>query len=187
MSFDKKGRRTGKVWDNIFTLDNIISNQNYIITAKNEKGYEYNLSGALSTRRNEFSGVVISEIDKETKIESVYCFGKKHRPDMAIGKDGIVIELKYISNNNIDGIKQAIGQSIFYRLKYKFGVIVLVLSKDNKDLYEDIVANERETDLEGILKYLADELNIFTYIIPAFKTGVAIKKIYKSLTIDEKA
>ena len=104
---------------------------------------------------------------------------------MAIGEDGIVIELKYIRDKTkVNSIKQAIGQSVFYRLKYKFSVIIIVLSKDNEQLYEDIVINERETDLEKILKYLADELNIFTYIVPAFKTGMAILKLYKSIKFD---
>jgi len=181
MSFEKEGRRRGKVWDDLSVLDDVICNHNFIITGKNEKDYEFSLSSAISTRKKEFSDFVISEIDKETKIESVYCFGKRHRPDMAIGEDGIVIELKYIKGKEkVDSIKQGIGQSIFYRLKYKFGVMVLILSKDNEELYEDIVKNERENDLEEILQYLADELNIFTYIIPAFTIKKGVARIYKT-------
>lgn len=178
MSFEKEGRRRGKVWDDLSVLDDVICNNSFNRSGDKEKDFERYLTGFISSKKDKFSDVAISETDKEgTPIRQAYCFGKNHRPDMAIGGDGIVIELKY---GNIDNIKQAIGQSIIYRLEYKFAVTVYILPKENKELYEDITSGAKENNIKEILKYLADELNIFTYIIPAFKIGVGIPKVYKT-------
>ena len=52
------------------------------------------------------------KVDKDTTVRSVYLFGKKHWPDLTINEDGIAVEIKYLSGS-LDGLKQAIGQSIF--------------------------------------------------------------------------
>ena len=54
------------------------------------------------------NGQIMSQVDKDTTVRSVYLFGKKHRPDLTINEDGIAIEIKYLSGN-LDGLKQAIG------------------------------------------------------------------------------
>ena len=44
-----------------------------------------------------FNSEVIIQTDKYTPIQSIYCFGKNHRPDMTLGENGIAIELKSIT------------------------------------------------------------------------------------------
>ena len=96
---------------------------------------------------------------------------------MAINDDGIAIEIKYISGS-FDGIKMALGQSFMYRLRYKFVVNVIVISEDNKTVYEKAL-NGEEKDIEDILKYLADDMNVFTYIIPAFSLKKNQKRVFE--------
>ena len=115
-------------------------------------------------KKTNFKNKIITQIDKTEKVVSVYCFGKNHRPDLTINNDGIAVEIKFTSYG---GLKEAIGQGYFYRLKYRFTFLVLVISEKNKQLYEDI-ENGKEKDLEDILKILAIEKNIFTYIVPSF-------------------
>lgn len=172
MSFEA-GRRRGRYWEDVQKLDKLIRNHNFNITSKSEKDFENSFSSVLMNRKEDFSSKIITQIDKEVIVQSVYCFGKNHRPDLTLDKDGIAVEIKYI-NETTDGAKHAIGQAYFYRLRYRFAVIVLVLSQKNKALYEKII-NGEEKDLEDIVKQLADELNIFCYIMPAFSLKPNIK------------
>lgn len=172
MGFEK-GKRTGKNWEDILFIDSLIKNSDkknngsiMNITGKEEKDFELRFSSLLDANKVKLNGNLISQQNKDTTVKQIYCFGKKHRPDMTIKDDGIAIEIKYI-NDNFDGVKMALGQSLMYRLRYKFVINVIVISEKNKDVYEKAV-NGEEKDLEDILKYLADDMNVFTYIVPAF-------------------
>ena len=172
MGFEK-GKRTGKNWEDILFIDSLIKNSDkktngsiMNITGKEEKAFELRFSSLLDANKVKLNGNLISQQNKDTTVKQIYCFGKKHRPDMTINDDGIAIEIKYI-NDNFDGVKMALGQSLMYRLRYKFVINVIVISEKNKDVYEKAI-NGEEKDLEDILKYLADDMNVFTYIVPAF-------------------
>lgn len=172
MGFEK-GKRTGKNWEDILFIDSLIKNSDkktngsiMNITGKEEKDFELRFSTILDANKGKINGEIVSQQNKDTTVKQIYCFGKKHRPDMTINDDGIAIEIKYI-NDNFDGVKMALGQSLMYRLRYKFVINVIVISEKNKDVYEKAV-NGEEKDLEDILKYLADDMNVFTYIVPAF-------------------
>ena len=77
-----------------------------------------------------------------------------------INDDGIAIEIKYLSGS-LDGLKQAIGQSIFYRVRYRFVKNVFVIAEKYKDTYLK-GANEEEKDLEEIFQDLSTDMNIFS-------------------------
>ena len=47
-----------------------------------------------------------------------------------------------------------------------------------KDVYEKAV-NGEEKDLEDILKYLADDMNVYTYIVPAFSLTKGQKRVFE--------
>ncbi|MBR6153791.1 MAG: hypothetical protein IKQ43_05090 [Treponema sp.] len=147
------------------------------ITGKEERDFELRFSTILDTSGDKLNGKLISQQNKDTIVKQIYCFGKKHRPDMAINEDGIAIEIKYI-NSSFDGVKMALGQSFMYRLRYKFVINVIVISEENKEVYEKAL-NGEEKDLEDILKYLADDMNVFTYIIPAFTLKNNQKKVFE--------
>lgn len=183
MGFEK-GKRTGKNWEDILFIDSLIKNSDkknngsiMNITGKEEKDFELRFSSLLDANKVKLNGNLISQQNKDTTVKQIYCFGKKHRPDMTINDDGIAIEIKYI-NDNFDGVKMALGQSLMYRLRYKFVINVIVISEKNKDVYEKAV-NGEEKDLEDILKYLADDMNVFTYIVPAFSLKNNQKRVFE--------
>ena len=183
MGFEK-GRRTGKNWDDVLFIDSLMRDSDkkssgsiMNITGKEEKDFELRFSTLLDANKANINGKLISQQNKDTTVKQIYCFGKRHRPDMAINDDGISIEIKYISNS-FDGVKMALGQSFMYRLRYKFVINVIVISEENKEVYEKAL-NGEEKDLEDILKYLADEMNVFTYIVPAFSLKAGQKKVFE--------
>ena len=78
---------------------------------------------------------------------------------MTINEDGIAIEIKYLSIS-LDGIKLALGQSMLYRLRFKFVFNVFILAEKHKDTYSKASKGE-ERDLEDIFKDLGDEAKCF--------------------------
>lgn len=182
MGFER-GQRRGVLWEDLLRIDAIIKNFNFNLTNKTERDFENSLSSALDNRSNEFNNKIYTQINRETTVQSVFCFGKKNRPDMTINTDGIAIEVKYI-DNSLDGFKLSIGQAIIYRFEYKFAFNVLVISEQNKNLYDDIIDGKEERTID-IIKYLANELNVFTYIVPAFKLKVNQKKVFSALELIE--
>ncbi len=183
MGFEK-GKRTGKNWEDILFIDSLLKNADkkssgsiMNITGKEEREFELRFSTILDANKGKINGEIVSQQNKDTTVKQIYCFGKKHRPDMTINDDGIAIEIKYI-NDNFDGVKMALGQSLMYRLRYKFVINVIVISEKNKDVYEKAV-NGEEKDLEDILKYLADDMNVFTYIVPAFSLKNNQKRVFE--------
>lgn len=183
MGFEK-GKRTGKNWEDILFIDALIKNGDkkkggsvMNITGKEEKDFELRFSTILDTSGDKLNGKLISQQNNDTTVKQIYCFGKKHRPDMTINDDGVAIEIKYI-NKSFDGVKMALGQSFMYRLCYKFVINLIVISEENKDVYEKAL-NGEERDLEDIMKYLANEMNIFTYIVPAFSLKTGQKKVFE--------
>ncbi len=183
MGFES-GKRTGKNWEDVLFIDSLIKNADkksngsiMNITGKEEKDFELRFSSLLDANKGKINGNLISQQNKDTTVKQIYCFGKKHRPDMTINDDGIAIEIKYI-NDNFDGVKMALGQSLMYRLRYKFVINVIVISEKNKDVYEKAL-NGEEKDLEDILKYLADDMNVFTYIVPAFSLKNNQKRVFE--------
>ncbi len=169
----KQGKRSGGFWNDIIYIDNLLkkgNNGNIMnINGDDEKAFENRLSSILDAKQEVFSDKIITQQNKETTVQSVFCFGKKHRPDMTIGDDGIAIEVKYISGTNgLNGIKMALGQSLMYRLRYRFVINLIVVSEDYRDVYDNLLEGG-EKDFEDILKLLSDDMNIFTYIVPSFK------------------
>ena len=172
MGFEPTKRR-GSIWEDAKTLNELILEYPFNMTGKDEKDFEMGFSSTLVNKKPPFNNSVISQTSKSAKVESVYCFGKNHRPDLTINEDGIAVEMKLVP---YEGLKQAIGQGFIYRLRYKFVFLVLIISDEKKSFYEDL-ADGKEKDLEDLLSYLSEKMNIFTYIVPTFNiTKPAMKK-----------
>jgi len=165
-------RRRGKYWNDCKILDDLINSFPFHTTGKNERDFENGFASTLMAVKSKFKSNVITQIDKSSTVQSVYCFGKNHRPDMTLDDNGIAIELKYVT---YAGLKDAIGQGFLYRLRYKFIFLVLVISEDRSNIYFDLDSN-KEKDLHDTLRYLADSMNIFTYVVPAFILNPGIRK-----------
>ena len=96
MGFEK-GKRNGKNWEDILFIDSLIKNSDkktsgsiMNITGKEEKVFELRFSSLLDANKVKLNGNLISQQNKDTTVKQIYCFGKKHRPDMTINDDGIV-------------------------------------------------------------------------------------------------
>ncbi len=163
MAFEA-ARRRGTVWEDAKSLHTAVMNFPFQTSGSNESAFERGFATTLMATKDKYSCEVITQIDRNSTVQSVYCFGKKHRPDMTLGESGIAIEMKFIT---YAGLKDAIGQGHLYRLRYKFVFLILIVSENRKVVYEEI-ENGQEKDLEDTLEYLARTLNIFTYIAPAF-------------------
>ena len=124
MSFEA-ARRRGRYWDDAKALDDVIQNYPFHTTGKNERAFENGVASALMTMQNRFNSEIITQIDKSSTVRSVYCFGKKHRPDMTFDENGIAVEVKFIT---YAGLKEAIGQGFLYRLRYRFVFLLLIIS-----------------------------------------------------------
>ena len=167
-------RRRGRVWEDTKILHSMLMKFPFQTTGGSERDFERGFATTLINNREDYNLPVHSQIDRDTQVESIYCFGKKHRPDVTLGENGVAIEMKYIS---YAGLKDAIGQGYLYRLRYKFVFIVLIFSEDRKDVYHEIEEG-KEKDLEDMLTHLEEEMNIFTYIVPSFKPkGTAVRKV----------
>lgn len=170
MGFES-ARRHGRFWDDAKALDKIIHNFPFNTTGKSERDFENGFASILMNSKENFNCQVLTQIDKSVTVESIYCFGKNHRPDMTLDKNGIAIELKFIT---YAGIKDAIGQGYLYRLKYRFVFLALIISEDKKEFYFDLDEG-KEKHLEDALQHLADNMNIFTYIVPQFTLKPGMK------------
>ena len=182
MSF-QSGHRRGQVWDDVKTLNRIITNTRFNLTGKSEREFELAFMSAVNANSDRLNGKIHSQVDKDTVVRSVYLFGKKHRPDLTINEDGIAVEIKYLSGS-LDGLKQAIGQSILYRVRYRFVMNVFVIAEKYKDTYLK-GANDEEKDLEEIFQDLSSDMNIFSYIVPAFTPGSNVKSLLAWNDVEE--
>jgi len=167
-------RRGGHYWDDCKTLDLLINKYKFNTTGKNERDFEHGFANTLMNDEDKYNCKIITQIDKETTVKSIYCFGKKHRPDMSLDENGIAVELKFVT---YAGLKDAIGQGHLYRLKYRFVFLILIISEERSFIYEDLCAG-KEKDLEDTLQHLADHMNIFSYIVPAFTLKSNQKKCH---------
>lgn len=160
----RPARRYGRIWEDAQTLHDTIRRFDFQTTGKKEKDFERALAQVLMNSKRDYHSDVITQVGRHSPVQSVYCFGKKHRPDMTIGEDGIAVEMKFV---RYAGLQDAIGQGHLYRLRYRFVFLILVLSEERKEVYESI-DNGEEKDLEDALWHLADQMNIFTYIAPSY-------------------
>ncbi|WP_395375073.1 hypothetical protein [Marinicella sp. W31] len=167
-------RRSGRYWDDAKLLHKCIKSFNFVVNAQREKEFENMFAASLDAHKDKFQSELVSQTNKETTVQSIRCFGKNHRPDMTFDKNGIAIEIKLSSYS---GLTKAIGQGHIYRLSYRFAFLIIILTKDKKGFYQEFASNG-EPLTESLLQYLADEMNIFTYIVPSFKVGTAVKNRY---------
>ena len=78
------------------------------LAGKSEREFELAFMSSVNANADCINGQILSQVDKDTTVRSVYFFDKKHRPDLTINEDGIAIEIKYLSGS-LDSLKQAIG------------------------------------------------------------------------------
>ena len=171
----KSGKRYGSFWEDAKQLHQLIQKFPFNQTGKKEHEFEGKFASTLMFHESDFVSDIITQSDKSTTVKSVYCFGKRHRPDMALmtpEEDVIAIELKFIT---YAGLKEAIGQGYIYRLRYRFVFLILIISERKKSIYEALDSG-KEKDLEDTLSHLAQNMNIFTHVVPSFNLKPGMRK-----------
>lgn len=155
MSIFKSSRRHGVHWDNLQRARTIISRLSLDINAEDERKFEDRISGALQPNFETF----IDQRNIKQTMTRVTLFGHDHRPDMSIDKDGIAIEVKTARSGS--SFREAIGQSMIYRLGYRFAIVVWV--DFTKDKMYKTVCSKVDSNEQDFIKELEDN-NIFCFI-----------------------
>jgi hypothetical protein len=122
-----------------FQLANLVLKKlkcaNLALKGRSEREFEQAVISHLQSspiiRKNLITQVGTDEVDKITHAN---LFGFSHRPDASIGKDGTAIEIKIISGGQ--ATRDILGQSIAYRMHYRFVIIVLVDGSENRQIVE---------------------------------------------------
>ena len=86
-------RRRGKVWEDTKSLHSMLMKFPFQTTGGSERDFERGFATTLMNSREDYNLRVHSQIDRDTQVESIYCFGKKHRPDITLGENGVAIEM----------------------------------------------------------------------------------------------
>lgn len=140
-----------------------LKSANLALKGKSEREFEQSVIGYLQSspkiRKNIITQVGTDEVDKITPAN---LFGFSHRPDASIGKDGTAIEIKVISGGQ--STRDILGQSIAYRMQYRFVIIVLVDGSEDRRLV-DLCKNKKSTEF-SLFTGLSETMNIFSIIGP---------------------
>jgi hypothetical protein len=89
-------RRRGRVWEDAKKLNETILQFPFATSGSNESVFERGFATSLMAAKNNYNCEVVTQIDRDTTVQSVFCFGKNHRPDMTLDGNGVAIELKFI-------------------------------------------------------------------------------------------
>lgn len=143
MSVFVSTKRNGRHWKNLNNALDIIKKLSLDVKSKSESKFEDRISGALQPN---FSNFIDQRNFKQT-MTRVTLFGHDHRPDMSIDTDGVAIEVKYVKAGW--SFREAIGQSIIYRLGYRFVIVVWVDVTKNKD-YVNLIQNVNSNESKFI-------------------------------------
>lgn len=157
----RRTSRKGRHYELALEAVKRLKRENFAIKAKTEKQFEYILVSCLNNssklRKNLITQTTENEVEK---INRSRLFGFGHAPDVTIGNDGTAIELKVIYNGQ--SIRDAIGQAIFYRMSYRYAIIVLIDHTNDRVLIESCKTNKSKE--RQFLKSLCDEFNIFSIV-----------------------
>ncbi len=104
-------RRYGRYWEDCKTLDKLVNKYRFNTTGKNEREFEHGFANTLMTSDENYTCNIITQIDKETTVQSVYCFGSTAK---SIGQichwmKMVFIELKFIT---YAGLKDAVERVV---------------------------------------------------------------------------
>jgi hypothetical protein len=140
-----------------------LKSANLALKGRSEREYEQAIIGHLQSspkiRKNLITQVGTDEVDKITQAK---LFGFSHWPDASIGKDGTAIEIKMISGSQ--STRDILGQSIAYRMQYRFVIIVLIDGSKDRQIVE--LCKNRESKEFSLFTGMAAKMNVFSIIGP---------------------
>ena len=155
------GRRDGKYWEDCEYTIKTLFKLDLSRTEMKEKELEDRVARFLEKQQFPSGERFIDHRTYHDAASEIALFNSIHSPDMSIGRDGTAIEVKAADNGN--KVKQAISQALFYRIGYRFVIVLLVDTTDQGDIYAGLRGhgNTREVQFIGDLE---EHLNIF--VIP---------------------
>jgi hypothetical protein len=155
--------RRGQHFDLLSLAVRKLKSANLALKGKSEREFEQAVIGHLQSsptiRKNLITQVGTDEVDKITQSN---LFGFSHKPDASIGKDGTAIEIKIISGSQ--STRDIIGQAIAYRMQYRFVILVLVDSSEDRQVVE--LCKKKDSEECLFLSDLAELMNVFSIIGP---------------------
>lgn len=162
----KPGRRFGKHFQLACTAGGLMKGANFLKKGRNEREFEQAVVAVLesSPELDESLITQVGEGQVPTVTESEL-FGFKHRPDIAIGRDGTAIEIKAATRGF--SVRDLLGQALAYRMHYRFVILVLIDQTPDRQ----IVSRCEPSDSceRRLLQWLSDELEVFTIVGPVDK------------------
>ena len=140
-----------------------LKSANLALKGRSEREFEQavisHLQSSPTIRKNLITQVGTDEVDKITQAN---LFGFSHRPDASIGKDGTAIEIKVISGGQ--SAREILGQSIAYRMQYRFVIIVLIDGSEDRQIVE--LCKDKRSKEFSLFTGLAETMNVFSIIGP---------------------
>lgn len=162
MGFVNSSQR-GKHFDLAKLAIKKLKSTNLALKGKSEREFEQavisHLQSSPTIRKNLITQVGTDEVEKITQAN---LFGFSHRPDSSIGKDGTAIEIKVISGGQ--SARDILGQSIAYRMQYRFVIIVLIDGTEDRKIVE--LCKDKKSKEYSLFTGLAETMNIFSIIGP---------------------
>jgi len=155
------GRRSGKSWEDCEHAIKAIYRLNIKKTDRTEKHFENRIAALMEMQDFPSGERFIDQRSIHDVVTRITLFSSDHRPDMSIGKDGIAIEVKAADHGN--KVKQAISQALFYRIGYRFVIVVIVDITDDWGIYACLRERGNTKEVQ-IVDDLEEHLNIF--VIP---------------------
>ncbi len=156
-----QGRRDGKYWEDCEYTIKTLSKLDLSKTEMTEKEFEDRVAWFLGKQLFASGERFIDHRTHHDAASEITLFSSVHRPDMSIGRGGTAIEVKAADHGN--KVKQVISQALFYRIGYRYVIVMLVDTTDQGDIYADL----REHGNTREVKFVDDlekHLNIF--VIP---------------------
>jgi len=136
---------------------------NLLVKGKTERHFEHTVVSYMQAspklRKN-----LITQIGQEQveKVAQATLFGFNHRPDIAIGIDGMAIEIKVVKSSH--SVRDLLGQALTYRMHYRFVILVLVDQTSDRQIVK--LSKDKKSSEYALLQGLSESLNIFTVVGP---------------------
>jgi len=144
MSVFKSSRSTGIHWKNLQKAIRTVKSLPLYIRGDSERKFEDRISGALTLR---FKESFIDQRNTQQVMTRISLFDHDHRPDMSIETDGVAIEVKIIKTGQ--SFREAIGQSLIYRLGYRYVLVIWIDVSKNKT-YKELLGDRKSLEYNFI-------------------------------------
>ena len=156
-----QGRREGKYWEDCEYTIKALFKLDLRRTEMKEKEFEDRVARFLGKQQFPSGERFIDHRTYHDAASEPVLFSSVHRPDMSIGTDGTAIEVKAANHGN--NVKQAISQALFYRIGYRFVIVLLVDITNQGNIYAGLREHGNTQEVQFV-DDLEEHLNIF--VIP---------------------